>query len=1110
MLPPSSHGGGHGGHFFMGPASFSTAPSEDQMAWARSVLLSNEPPGEKPKEGLSASNPILESSAAKPRVAAKAKASTGRFWSWFSCGREPTDAEVEKMVKAAEVAVILNVYALGNAQVARTLQPATRNVLSAGALHVAVEVCGTEWSYGWSDMDEIGIFYHEPRKCAQHSFVQAIYLGDCKKTPQEICAILTKMKPEWPAKVYDIFSKSSWHFAMALVHKLGAGTLPSGLNRLGRQGPIADSAKAELRRTQQIPSEYRNSFHKGMAKLSGPLEPSLAGLDTEGIVDKFLQGMRRTAGTLQRFCGPNGRAEKHGCTVMSVEYCSEYYKNPIYNHLHEAMRAHFEEFASMAVRYFDVPEDCLYGHMTPASAAFMIQVLLSSICPTWDVAPSKLITYLGEACRSSQITPFCSGMNCRGFSYVWDYALSQNCKLLAADGDPAEDDESAGGSSVDKWMIELGRTPWGVAMLRLPAVLRVVFGAPCAPCGRRNVVRCGTPICELLKQLEHWSQQALENSDQLKHPDPDWRLPEALLEEVVLELSGRAAELSGVQKRDLCSYCSHLQLRLPKALQDALLQPPVSDTFAVELLCALCALQHRRADRWNLLRFHDASGASGAWSRSQLWKVVRHVALEVPLHHRHFHGQLLQKALSSASRPGDCISLGRYVLFLRSCGFDLQTMPLEQLHRLHEVLRLSRSSNVSSYGSVPVGRLADLRESMTSSTLEKDVLRVLRASRRRGLDGDREILLQQKVAHFFELDILIGGAKFMASVRCLMTKRLLPSTMALRLCYVSGEVLTELTLEEEDTVAKVKGLADEQLPLGTAVSALLLDKEKLQDTCIVKSLMERSEGLELVAVTGPQKPESYVTLDNGGTPFVVRILSRGSETTVTICVRRAHVDAEAASGETEELQEGIWLHEYDTSSPLMRDVPVERVFIGKSPLNAMTTFSGGHGPRFDGNSVLLKRENDYVFVGDEIFSFTAAAEIVDFVSPVGNSSVPYPYCVDADGRHYLMLEGVVLDEIPALETGGDPYSYWYDASADRCDFELLCNGAKVSLHGAAQWQRFQRQHPLARNDRTIFSEITGSTGEDIQLDRFLERVQSMLSIHGVSLLQRIETLCRRQ
>lgn len=60
-------------------------------------------------------------------------------------------------------------------------------------------------------------------------------------------------------------------------------------------------------------------------------------------------------------------------------------------------------------------------------------------------------------------------------------------------------------------------------------------------------------------------------------------------------------------------------------LTDALLQPPISDTFAAELLCALCALQHRRAERWNLLR----GPAGGAWSRGQLWKVVRYVAQEV-------------------------------------------------------------------------------------------------------------------------------------------------------------------------------------------------------------------------------------------------------------------------------------------------------------------------------------------------------------------------------------------------------------------------------------------------------------------------------------------------
>eukprot|EP00438_Fugacium_kawagutii_P021272 Skav220193 [mRNA] locus=scaffold1074:292900:293166:- [translate_table: standard] len=52
----------------------------------------------------------------------------------------------------------------------------------------------------------------------------------------------------------------------------------------------------------------------------------------------------------------------------------------------------------------------------------------------------------------------------------------------------------------------------------------------------------------------------------------------------------------------------------------------------------------------------------------------------------------------------------------------------------------------------PVASLADLREATASSTLEKDVLRVLRAA---GRASARQILLQQKVSDFFSLDILI-------------------------------------------------------------------------------------------------------------------------------------------------------------------------------------------------------------------------------------------------------------------------------------------------------------------------------------------------------------------
>ena len=69
--------------------------------------------------------------------------------------------------------------------------------------------------------------------------------------------------------------------------------------------------------------------------------------------------------------------------------------------------------------------------------------------------------------------------------------------------------------------------------------------------------------------------------------------------------------------------------------------------------------------------------------------------------------------------------------------------------------RLGRRSAVSGSVSTRPGRLADLRASTTSSTLEKDVVRVLRR-RRMGC----EILLQQKVENFFELDILIGGGGY--------------------------------------------------------------------------------------------------------------------------------------------------------------------------------------------------------------------------------------------------------------------------------------------------------------------------------------------------------------
>jgi hypothetical protein len=105
-----------------------------------------------------------------------------------------------------------------------------------------------------------------------------------------------------------------------------------------------------------------------------------------------------------------------------------------------------------------------------------------------------------------------------------------------------------------------------------------------------------------------------------------------------------------------------------------------------------------------------------------------------------------------------------------------------------------------------------------------------------------------------------------------------------------------------------------------------------------------------------------------------------------------------------------------------------KIFIGESPLNSMTEFSAGHGPEFDGNSILLKMEQDkYIFIGDHIYSFKTEYEIVEFVSPVGNNDVPYPYAIDDNGNYYFLLgdEPGIL-RLDKEEDKEDPYSYYFE------------------------------------------------------------------------------------
>ena len=88
-----------------------------------------------------------------------------------------------------------------------------------------------------------------------------------------------------------------------------------------------------------------------------------------------------------------------------------------------------------------------------------------------------------------------------------------------------------------------------------------------------------------------------------------------------------------------------------------------------------------------------------------------------------------------------------------------------------------------------------------------------------------------------------------------------------------------------------------------------------------------------------------------------------------------------------------------------------------------------------GNTLLVETDkNNYTYIGSKIYSFTTESDILTYTSKMGNSDVPYPYAIDEDGKYYLMLEKVIMTNVPE-NFSEEPYRYFY-ASGKVCS-EML-------------------------------------------------------------------------
>lgn len=138
-----------------------------------------------------------------------------------------------------ERAVNLHIYDVrGN--IAMEYMNTMFRMLGTGAFHLAVEVCGDEWSYGYTKPPPTGVtgvFNCAPgqNKCfGLHR--ETITLGKTAKTAFEIDNLLDELCDKWHGEEYDLLRHNCCHFSDEFCKQLGVGGVPSWVLNLAHVG----------------------------------------------------------------------------------------------------------------------------------------------------------------------------------------------------------------------------------------------------------------------------------------------------------------------------------------------------------------------------------------------------------------------------------------------------------------------------------------------------------------------------------------------------------------------------------------------------------------------------------------------------------------------------------------------------------------------------------------------------------------------------------------------------------------------------------------------------------------------------------------------------------
>lgn len=182
----------------------------------------------------------------------------------------------------------------------------------------------------------------------------------------------------------------------------------------------------------------------------------------------------------------------------------------------------------------------------------------------------------------------------------------------------------------------------------------------------------------------------------------------------------------------------------------------------------------------------------------------------------------------------------------------------------------------------------------------------------------------------------------------------------------------------------------------------------------------------------------YFIHSNGGRPFIVYL--KGKRADIFARPTEQNQPYILNSDWKQHMAENKWQYIIHVKS----FTNVVKAWIGQSPKTPMTEFSGGYGPAFLGNSIILSlpKNNNICIGGQLITRFRTQTPITEYWSPVGNNDVPYPVAFTSKAA-FFMLDNVkvALNKFTrtlTLKDKQDLYSAFYGHG------DLLQNAQDVS------------------------------------------------------------------